>query len=197
MFPRNHNLLCYFLIVLLSLSLIHCLKSEKSSSGKGREASNKELIKSGKIGVDSQGKMHFSKGDRCPVCAMDVSKHPKFACALVLANGKTFYFCGNGCMIKSWLHPEVYLDRQASELKQAIVQDYFSGDHIDALKAIWIAGSDVVGPMGQALVPLKSERDAITFRNRHGGKTMFHLNEMNDTTWMEITGKPVLPEKKR
>jgi YHS domain-containing protein len=45
--------------------------------------------------------MHISSGDRCPVCAMQVSKHKKFAYAVQLMNGSTFYFCGTGCMIRA------------------------------------------------------------------------------------------------
>jgi hypothetical protein len=51
--------------------------------------------------LDESGTMHISSGDRCPVCAMQVSKHKKFACAVQLMNGSTFYFCGTGCMIRA------------------------------------------------------------------------------------------------
>ena len=29
--------------------------------------------------------------------------------AIELDDGRTFYCCGPGCMLRSWLHPEVYL----------------------------------------------------------------------------------------
>jgi len=133
--------------------------------------------------------MQVSSEDRCPVCGMRVIKHPRFACAIQLKDHTTYYFCGTGCMIRAWMHPEVFLGAEKSRLQRAVVQDYFTGAHVSALDVVWVAGSDVVGPMGPALVPLKSADDAAVFMRRHGGKTTFRLSDMNDTTWQQLTGK--------
>lgn len=145
--------------------------------------------------VDDSGRMHISDGDRCPVCAMNVQAHRKFASAIELMDGRTFYFCGTGCMIRTWMHPEVFLNAPKADLNRCWVQDYFSGEHVDGSSVIWVAGSDVVGPMGPALVPLKSEKDLAAFKARHGAKTTFRLNEMNDEAWERITGKKAAPVK--
>jgi nitrous oxide reductase accessory protein NosL len=128
---------------------------------------------------------------------MEVAEHTKFASAIELGDGRTFYFCGTGCMIRSWLHPEVFLGSGRDELRRAVVKEYFAGEHVDALKAIFVAGSDVVGPMGKALVPLKNESDVETFMKRHKGKTTFRLSEMNDARWEKITGKQAVRSKQR
>ena len=52
-----------------------------------------------------------------------------------------------------------------------------------------MAGSDVLGPMGPALVPLKNGDDVAAFRKRHGGKAVFRMKELDDERWEEITGK--------
>ena len=137
--------------------------------------------------------MQFSDEDRCPVCAMPITKHQKFASAIELKDGTTYYFCGTGCMIKSWLHPEVFLGHPKTDLKRAIVPEYFNGENVDASSVIFVAGSDVVGPMGPALVPLKNMADVETFKERHGAKTTFTMAEMNDTLWKNITGKDAVP----
>lgn len=142
-----------------------------------------------KRGLDAQGQMRPSEGDRCPVCAMDVTRHPKFASAIQLEDGSTYYFCGTGCLIKSWLHPEIFLARTKGELKRAVTREYFGGKTVDALAAHWVAGSDVVGPMGPALVPLEREADIETFKQRHGGKTTFKLSSLTDERWEQLTGK--------
>lgn len=139
--------------------------------------------------LDGEGRMQFSEGDRCPVCGMAVSKHKKFASAIELKDGKAYYFCGTGCMIKSWLHPEVFIASSKEQLKRAVTPEYFAGKYVDALAARWVAGSDVVGPMGPALVPLKDDADLATFKKRHGGKATFKLGELDDATWEAITGK--------
>jgi nitrous oxide reductase accessory protein NosL len=147
-------------------------------------------------GLTEDGELHVSDGDRCPVCGMQVKKHPKFASALELVDGRTFYFCGTGCLIRTWLHPELFVRVGKPELRRAVVRDYFEGKPLSALEAHWVAGSDVVGPMGPALVPLRSEADVETFRKRHGGKTVFRLGDLDDERWRAITGKPAVPPKR-
>jgi copper chaperone NosL len=139
--------------------------------------------------ADEQAGIQIGKDDRCPVCAMKVSLYPKFACTMELVDGRQFSFCATGCMIRSWLHPEVYLKAEKLDIQQVWVQDYFTGQKIDGSKAFWVAGSNVIGPMGPALVPLKNESDVEAFKRRHGGKTVFHLTDLTDEKWKEITGK--------
>jgi copper chaperone NosL len=145
--------------------------------------------------LDESGAMHISSQDRCPVCAMQVSKHQKFACAIELNNGKTFYFCGSGCMIRSWMHPDIFLGTTKTELKRSVVQDYFTGEQVSGGSVFWVAGSDVIGPMGPALVPLKNEQDLEVFKKRHGAKAVFRLSEMTDEKWQQLTGKKAIPKK--
>jgi len=139
--------------------------------------------------LDENGRMRISRGDRCPVCAMKVAKHRPFVSAIQLDDKTTYYFCGTGCMIRSWLHPEIFLGVDKVDLRRPVVREYFTGHDIDARDAIWVAGSDVIGPMGSALVPLKDEVSLKVFKQRHGGKTTFRLKEMNDARWYTITGK--------
>lgn len=139
--------------------------------------------------ADEQFGIEIDKDDRCPVCAMQVALYPKFACAMELVDGRKFSFCATGCMIRSWLHPEVYLGAEKADIQNVWVQDYFTGEKIDGSTAFWVAGSNVIGPMGSAFVPLKSESDVEAFKRRHGGKTVFHLTDLTDDKWKEITGK--------
>jgi nitrous oxide reductase accessory protein NosL len=145
--------------------------------------------KPGVLPLDDDGRMRISPGDRCPVCAMKVVKHRPFASAIQLNDNTTYYFCGTGCMIRSWMHPEIFLDVAKADLTLPVVREYFTGREIDARDVIWVAGSDVIGPMGPALVPLQDEDSLKTFKQRHGGKTTFRLEEMDDTRWYSITGK--------
>ena len=146
-------------------------------------------------GLDEHDALRPGEHDRCPVCAMVPAKRPRNAAAIELTDGATYYFCGTGCMIRSWRHPEVYLGTTPDQLARPVVQEYFDGAPIDARAAVWVAGSDVVGPMGPALVPLRSEEDAATFEERHVGKHRFQLDGLTDERWMEITGKPAVPSK--
>lgn len=174
----------------VALAGIGCRDGE---GGGGRRAT----ATPGRLGLDGDGRMRPSDGDRCPVCAMEVVRHRRFASAIEVEGGRAYYFCGTGCMIKSWLHPEVYLGLPRSELRRAVVREYFAGEHVDAAAVTFVVGSDVVGPMGPAIVPLASEDDVRTFRERHGGRATFRLGELDDARFEALTGKSPLPAKRR
>jgi nitrous oxide reductase accessory protein NosL len=143
-----------------------------------------------KKGLDADGRMQISETDRCPVCAMPVAEHERFSAAIVLADGTAYYFCSAGCMLRAWVNPAHYLNRERDALRRPIVRDYFTGDFIDGRRALWISGSDVIGPMGPALVAIQSEDDLAVFRRRHGVGTVFSLSALNAGTWETLTGKP-------
>lgn len=146
-------------------------------------------------GLTESGKLHISESDQCPVCAMYPYKYPKFSCGIQLQDKRTYYFCGTGCLLRTWLHPEHFLGVDSSELLKPVVRDYFSGQEVDGREVTWITGSDIVGPMGPAIVPLLNKEDVSAFMERHGGKKTFTLAELDDTLWHDLTGKSVLPEK--
>ena len=49
------------------------------------------------VGLDAQGALHPSESDRCPVCAMTVADRP-MVCGAETDDGRTYYFCGTGCL---------------------------------------------------------------------------------------------------
>ncbi len=117
---------------------------------------------------------------------MRPAHRPKSAAGVALDDGQTFYFCGNGCLLRAHRHPDRYLATSREALARAVVLDYFTGRPIDARTAVWIAGSDVVGPMGPAIVTLSSDADADRFVKRHGGAIRFRLEDLDDALWSRI-----------
>ncbi len=144
----------------------------------------------GHLGLDEENQMQISSQDRCPVCGMKVMRYPKFSSAIQLSNRDTYYFCSNGCMLKAWLHPEIFLKSTRQALSLAVVRDYFSGRQVDGQDVFWIAGSDVIGPMGPAIIALQGKQSVNTFLKRHGGRRVFRLQELTDDLWFSLTGKP-------
>jgi len=139
--------------------------------------------------LDGNRQMQVSPGDRCPVCGMTVIQYPKFNCAIQLTNTDTYYFCATGCMVRSWMHPEIYLGTTRDMLERPIVREYFSGEQMDARDIIFVYGSNVIGPMGPALVPVMDELHLKAFKKRHGGNTQVLLKELTDDRWYEMTGR--------
>jgi len=139
--------------------------------------------------------MTLSASDRCPVCAMFPARRPQSAAAITLKSGETYYFCGNGCLFRTWLRPTIYLGKPQDQIDRLVVRDYFSGQSIDARTATWVAGSDVVGPMGPAIIALGDVSQLATFKNRHGGKTVFAFDQVDDALWKKISRSDLPAEK--
>lgn len=167
------------LFALVMLSLPAGLSA--ASDGKHPQAGLKPL--------DENRQMQVSPPDRCPVCGMKVIRYPKFNSAIQLKDTATYYFCSTGCMIRSWMHPEIYLGIARDMLERPVVREYFSGRQMDAHDIIFVYGSDVIGPMGPALVPVLDENYLKVFKKRHGGKTRVLLKDLDDAKWYEMTGR--------
>uniref|UniRef100_UPI0012EECC56 nitrous oxide reductase accessory protein NosL n=1 Tax=Desulfosarcina cetonica TaxID=90730 RepID=UPI0012EECC56 len=127
------------------------------------------------------------------VCAMFPARHSASAAAMTLNNGSTFYFCSNGCLLRAFLRPAAYLNARPSDIDRLSVRDYFSGRPTDARKATWVAGSDVVGPMGPAIIALSDAGQLAAFQRRHGGDTVFSLDQLTDDLWKHISHHELPP----
>jgi len=115
-------------------------------------------------------------GDRCPVCGMFVARHPDWVAAIAFDDGAPVFFDGPKDMFRFLHDPVRYGAREelAEEIGEGEVSiwvtDYYSTRMIDATTALYVRGSDVVGPMGAELVPVSSEADASSFVADHGGE---------------------------
>ncbi|ADV45785.1 nitrous oxide reductase accessory protein NosL [Nitratifractor salsuginis] len=122
------------------------------------------------------------KGAKCPVCGMIVSKYPKWAAEMVV-DGKTYYFDGVKDMMKFYIFDGDFpYDR--NKIEKMLVTDYYTLEAIPAKEAYYVIGSKLYGPMGNELIPFKTEKEAKDFIADHGGDRIVRFNE--------ITGKMVM-----
>ena len=159
------------------------------TGGRGNARAAGPLPAASPLGPDNQ--INIGPDDRCPACGMRPIKHPKFSCAIQLADHRTFYFCSPGCLLRAWVRPQVMMSVAARHVKCAVVREYFSGRPVDAHTVTWVVGSDVVGPMGPAIVPLAGDRHLAAFIRRHGGRHTFQLSRLSLALWEEMTGTAV------
>ncbi|NNG00060.1 MAG: hypothetical protein HKM93_11820 [Desulfobacteraceae bacterium] len=186
--PRLSNRRIIITMLMLTCLLLISVPAGADGGGHGKTKPGRSPVPA-LVPLGPDGNMSTSPGDRCPVCAMVPSTSKKFVSAIQLEDGTTYYFCGTGCMIRSYLHPEIFLNTDKKTIKRAVTRDYFSGDFIDAETANWIAGSDVKGPMGPAIVPVQETENVAVFKKRHGGLHVFHLPDLDDALWEKMTGK--------
>jgi len=89
-------------------------------------------------------------------------------------------------LLRTYHRSRHYLGVGADDVQRMVVKDYFTGAPLNARDAWWVAGSDVVGPMGPALVALNGEQAVNSFQARHGGKLVFRLNQMDEALWQRV-----------
>lgn len=76
-------------------------------------------------------------------------------------DGHAHFFDGAKDLFKFLLDPARYAPGHRKEdLAGIYVTDFYNLERIDARKAYFVVGSDVLGPMGHELVPLASKADA-------------------------------------
>jgi nitrous oxide reductase accessory protein NosL len=117
--------------------------------------------------------------DLCPVCGMLVSKYPNWVATIVYKDGHAHHFDGAKDMFKFWHEPAKYAAGHRREDMVAIrVTDFYNLQPVDARKAFYVIGSDVLGPMGHELVPLASREDAADFLKDHKGRRILSFDQV-------------------
>jgi copper chaperone NosL len=104
--------------------------------------------------------------DRCARCGMKIPPGSAWA-----AQVDTRRFDTPRCALSTWL--------AEGKKGQVRVQDYYDRAWHPASDVRFVVGSDVVGPMGPALVPVDTARVA-KFTNDHGGKRALSLAEIDE-----------------
>lgn len=117
--------------------------------------------------------------DKCPVCGMFVAKYPDWVGEILFKDGARFFFDGAKDLFKFYFNLKKYApDQTQDDITGIYVTDYYDMELIEAPKAIFVIGSDVYGPMGRELIPLKNNADARQFMNDHRGQQQMGFGEI-------------------
>lgn len=116
--------------------------------------------------------VEFDRAHDCKVCGMIIVDFPGAKAQIHYKKGKYDAFCSTLDMFLFYLQPD-----RPSNISAIYVNDmgrsdmeHPTGNWTDAEKAFYVYGGDVMGPMGEALVPFSSRADAEAFVGQHGGK---------------------------
>lgn len=108
----------------------------------------------------------------CAVCGMIIVDFPGAKGQIHYRNGRVDFFCSTIDMLLFYLQPD-----RPSNISVVFVNDMGKADWkhpvnywIDAKEAVYVHGADVMGPMGEALVPFSDRKDAEEYIKRHGGR---------------------------
>ncbi|MEJ2054965.1 MAG: nitrous oxide reductase accessory protein NosL [Calditrichaceae bacterium] len=122
---------------------------------------------------------------RCANCGMYTLKHPNWEQKVISDDKGTMYFDGPRCMFK------VLLDSTVAPkiIREIHVKDYYSLQYIDGKSAYYVIGSDVLGPMGNELIPFRTKSAAEEFLKDHKGETVVQYDDVDMKMIMRLAGK--------
>jgi nitrous oxide reductase accessory protein NosL len=110
---------------------------------------------------------------------MLVSKYPNWTATVLYKDGHAHHFDGAKDLFKYLQDlPKYAPGHRAEEMRSIAVTDFYNLDKIDAKKALYVIGSDVLGPMGHELVPLATRADADDFMKDHKGKRVLSFDQV-------------------
>ena len=127
--------------------------------------------------ANQNSSLTIPKDTKCPVCGMFVAKYEKWIAA-IKTDKESFYFDGVKDMMKFYFEPTKYTKNADLKNSTISVTDYYTLEQIDAKNAFFVIGSNVMGPMGDELIPFKDENSANEFSKDHFGKKILKFNEI-------------------
>ena len=123
-------------------------------------------------------------GARCAKRGMLVADHPRWVAGAITASGGEERFCCPRCMF-AW-----HLSPRGKGSRDLWVTEYYSQKRMPVGDVFFVMGSDVVGPMGKALVPIAGREAAERFRQDHHGSRLLLAGEITPELLREFAGKP-------
>jgi copper chaperone NosL len=120
-----------------------------------------------------------SNTDKCPVCGMFVAKYPDFVAEVVFKDGSRAVFDGAKDLFKYYFDLAKYNpSKKTTDIDSIFVTDYYSMRAVDGLKALYVVGSNVYGPMGREFIPFANEEDAREFMTDHAGQSLVRFTDL-------------------
>lgn len=117
--------------------------------------------------------------DTCPVCGMFVTRYPDWTATVLYEDGHAHHFDGAKDLFKYLLDlPKWAPGHRAQDIVLVGVTEYYGVTRIDAHEAWYVIGSDVLGPMGNELIPLATREDAEEFLQDHAGRGIRRFGEV-------------------
>ena len=117
--------------------------------------------------------------DKCPVCGMFVAKFPEWIAVVRFQDGSQAFFDGAKDLFTYLKEPRRYRSSGAPrDIASVWVKDYYHLQMIDARRASFVIGSNVLGPMGRELVACDTEAEARTFLKDHAGTRILRFPEV-------------------
>jgi len=115
------------------------------------------------------------------VYQIPLKKFQKFICEAKLKDGTVIQFVSVKSMLQVYYHQKYFLDHKLirSNIADMYVQDFMTGDVLNAKDALFVFGSRLVGPHGDDLIPLKNQSHVKLFKLEYGGTKILSYSKIS------------------
>lgn len=116
-----------------------------------------------------------------PVYILPLKKYPKWLCEARLKDGKQSQFVSVKSMMQVFYHQDYFKRHQllSNDIETMYVQDYLTGDRVEAKQAVYVFGSRLIGPHGDDLIPFENEQKAKLFMLKNGGTKILPFTKLS------------------
>ncbi len=155
----------------LSLIFVFFSCEKKSQNTENQENTKSTVIVTEKTEVNQD----------CAYCGMPSQEFSRSNVRTERKIGSEVWFCSPRCYFA--LRSEA---KQDTAFAKVWVTEFYELKKIEAQRAWYITGSDVMGAMGHDFIPLASEKDAKNFQKEHQGKRIWKYSEINTEALKEV-----------
>ncbi len=119
------------------------------------------------------------KKDRCPVCGMFAYKYPSWIAGFVFKSGNKYFHCCPKCMLHNLNNVSKYQPGENREQLALIwVTEYYTTKKMNARDVLFVVGTNLVGPMGLDLIPIKGRAAANNLKRDYRGNLILPLDQI-------------------
>lgn len=116
--------------------------------------------------------VEFTREHSCNVCGMIIVDFPGSKAQIHYKNKKIDAFCSTLDLFLFYHQPDRPVNIKAiyvNDMGRADIE-HPKGHWTDAKTALYVYGGDIMGPMGEALVPFSEMKAAEEYVKKHGGR---------------------------
>lgn len=134
---------------------------------------------------------------RCAVCGMMVVKYNPWITQIHASGEAAVMFDGVKDMMAYYFNPTAYGGGGDMSTAEVWVKDYYTLKYFDGREAFYVVGSDVMGPMGEELVPFSSRAAAENFLTDHKGREVLRFNGIEAEMIMSMKKRHMMKMKQK
>ncbi|MCP4673138.1 MAG: hypothetical protein GY857_17735 [Desulfobacula sp.] len=127
---------------------------------------------------DSFGPQKIQSHRECPLCGMYPARYPQFNCQIVFKDGTYEPFdSAAGLLVYLFFSDKTGITPKPVD--KIYFKHYLKENWLEADKTFFVAGSEILGPMGIEFLPVDSEKGAKELKKQEKGEDIIHFKKIN------------------